>query len=157
MREVTDRKSPRLEDLRPPRAQFELRFDGLYVSNPTDGIDDNGVQRNPDRLYVRFYPEGVVIDALVECDGPIRPDKMVASWLNIDNEVANFGLGTWQSDGQSVEYSTYSAKNTIHFHGPLLDDAMVINSQSEQDGIKAAYKLSFLSFNKIEGYSDPTK
>lgn len=84
----------------PSPTAFAPRFDGLYGGRI--GLDD--------RTYVRFFPNGTVLE--VSTTGDATPDD-VRKWLRLGDPHTN-GNGPWKYDTKGA-FTTHLSDRDVHF------------------------------------------
>jgi TIR domain-containing protein len=92
-----------------PSSGGSLQFDGLYRADSKDGTYDR---------YLRFYPDGAVIESSVS--GPSLVEN-VAHWFGKNHNV---GKGRYKQSGTQIAFTTQHVANIAHV-GKIINNEMI--------------------------------
>lgn len=115
-----------------PDGMAQLRYDGYYVTEPSD---------NRQRMYYRFFPSGKVISCSSSGD-PVA----VSKWLNESYQTqAEFSLR-----GTDVEFNVPIVNgNFIKYRGSVREDALKLIGYSTFAKKHTEYHCTFVSLAEI--------
>lgn len=108
-----------------------LRYDGVYVSEVAEDEETYC-------MYLRFYPDGSVVDASADCGDDALAD--IKQWLTLESaerKEAGIGRGKVKLSGSGVSFSTYSIEGKVSYQGELSGNTLTLKWRSyinNQDG-----------------------
>ena len=112
-----------------------LRYDGLYCG--TEKESDKGVAY---WSYLRFYPDGIVIEATTEG----TPEE-IRAWFS--REHPSVSLGKVAIRGSHVSFSAVSVDGTVDYSGEIEGDQLKLDSYSHINQYRQKDVYVFIKWN----------
>lgn len=103
-----------------------IRFDGIYKENPklrkTEPINSiTDIEPEENDLdychYVRFYPDGQVIDVISDCDSAAIAE--IKKWFSLANKDVSFSRGRYTLENKKIYVSSTNNGQTKKFDGDV--------------------------------------
>ena len=85
-----------------------INFDGIYETKCN--FDDD--EKDGDKSFLRFYPDGKVLSVGTECDATVSDLK---DWFNMEMEFPS--VGNYEIKGRKIRFSSTSKSGTVNYKG----------------------------------------
>lgn len=115
------------------RQRDMLHYDGIYRSDRiVDGAESYW-------YYLRFYPDGAVIDTSTE-----GTPADLRSWFN--RSMDDPSVGHVQLHGTHIAFSQTSREGTVDYQGTIVGNALHLSSHSRINGADDSHVYTFIAW-----------